>query len=95
MESQTDLDAKAISNIASKAAVYSRPIAQLGWLGAVPVIRLCSMFACISCGYLAPAGVGTGFVIPSAVVPKITKGCFDRVIDKLHTCLFVKFSIPV
>ena len=61
---------------------------QVGWLGAVPVIRLCKMFACISCGYLAPAGVGTGFVIPSAVVPKITKGAsIGLLINSIPVCL--------
>ena len=39
-ESQTDLDAKASIISASSVAMISTPVDRVGWLGAVPVIRL-------------------------------------------------------
>ena len=87
-ESQIDLDAKARVRKASKATAYSTASAQLGELGAVPCIRLSNMFACISCGYFGPAGVGTGLVTPSAVVPTMTKGAsMGLLTNSLPDCL--------
>ena len=38
----------------------------------LPSTKFCSIWPCICCGYILPFGVGTGFVIPSAVTPIIT-----------------------
>ena len=38
----------------------------------LPSIKFCSMLACMCCGRILPAGVGTGFDMPSALTPTIT-----------------------
>ena len=65
--------AKARINSTNVVAPNSATNPHEGSAGLSPERSPCKTFACTSCAYLEPLGVGIGFATPSAVTPNITK----------------------